>query len=263
MKIATSKVHVLWLFALIIVLGAGLLLWKVAVLDAPPTNSVLIVRGAPRQATDEGVEQGAIGKAAVTIVAGAASDLAVVNSEVTATVPTPTVALPIPSPTSATISVYVSGAVTSPGVFTLPEGARVADALRAAGGAAEDADMDRINLAARVADEEQVAVPRKGEPTVVAQAPKSGQSVIKPTRTPRVTPSPALAALLPGQKLNLNTATAPELEALPGIGPTLAQRILDYRRVYGPFREVEDLKQVSGIGDAILNRLLPYLTVGP
>jgi len=155
---------------------------------------------------------------------------------------TPATPLPEPTPAPARIMVYVSGAVQSPGVYELPDGTRVDDAVKAAGGPAADADLARINLAKRLRDEEQVYVPRVGEvnPPVPPAGTAGGSS---------------------GGKVNINTATAAELETLPGIGPALAQRIVDYRTANGPFARVEDIKKVSGIGDKMFERIKDLITV--
>jgi len=152
--------------------------------------------------------------------------------------PSPT---PMPSPTPGLARVYVSGAVRSPGVYALPPGSIAQDAVQAAGGPTQDADLSLVNLAAHVADGQQVHVPRVGEK--VAQ--KSSTAV------PRSPSSP----------LNINTATAAELEQLPGIGPSLAARIVQYRQEHGPFRTVDALLLVSGIGPATLDRIRPLITV--
>ena len=149
------------------------------------------------------------------------------------------------SPTAeqpATIRVYVSGAVKKPDVYSLPPGSIVKDALSAAGGPAEDADLDRINLAARVNDGMQVHFPRKGEP---AAAPGS------PGAAPASGP------------LDVNTATLEQLDALPGVGPAIAQRIIDYRAEHGPFTAVDQLKDVKGVGDALFEKIKDLVTIGP
>lgn len=152
--------------------------------------------------------------------------------------PSPT---PQPSPTMASARVYVSGAVVAPGVYTLPPESIAQDALNAAGGPAQDADLSLVNLAAPVSNGQQVHVPRVGEK--VAQ------------KTPSSAP-PALTG-----PLNLNTATAADLEQLPGIGPALAARIIRYRQEHGPFRTVDALLLVSGIGPATLDRIRSLVTV--
>jgi len=135
--------------------------------------------------------------------------------------------------------VYVSGAVQYPDVYTLPPGSIVKDALLAAGGAVAEADLASINLARPVADGEQVHVPRTGEQN--------------PVRLPSVEP-------LPVGKVNINTADRAALEALPGIGPELAQRILDYRQAHGPFAQISDLLNVTGIGPGILDKIRDEIT---
>lgn len=138
--------------------------------------------------------------------------------------------------------VYVTGAVVAPGVYRMPPDARVADALHAAGGAAPDAELSLLNLAAVVADGERVYVPRKGE-----SAP------------PDVLGS--VGALARAGPLNLNTATAEQLEDLPGIGPSTAQAIVAWRRQHGRFRRVDDLINVRGIGPAKLDALRDQVRV--
>lgn len=142
----------------------------------------------------------------------------------------------------ADVVVHVSGAVVAPGVYTLPSSARVADAVETAGGAAPDADIHRLNLAARLADGQRVHVPVVGEPL----------------------PSDALAAAeapVAGGPVNLNTATSDQLEALPGIGPALAEAIMKERDRRGGFRTVEDLLRVRGIGDQRFSDLRDLVTV--
>ena len=152
---------------------------------------------------------------------------------------------PEPStPTPATISVYASGAVRKPDVYNLPTGSNVKDLIAAAGGATADADLDRINLALRLSDQMQIYVPRKGE---AVPPPASGGS------TPGST----------GALVNINTATVEQLDTLPGIGPSLAQAIIDYRAQNGPFKKIEDINNVKGIGDVLFAKIKDKITVGP
>lgn len=147
------------------------------------------------------------------------------------------------------IVVHVVGAVVSPGVVVLADGARVADAIAAAGGAASDADTEQLNLARVLGDGEQVRVPHAGEQLV---APDPGPSP----------PGGASGGSTPGGGVvNINTAGAAELEALPGIGPALAARIVEYRDGHGPFASVDDLTDVPGIGPAKLEALRSQATV--
>lgn len=151
------------------------------------------------------------------------------------------------TPTPRTVTVYVTGAVLKPGVYSLPWGSRVQDALDLAGGPAPNADLGALNLARRLEDGEALRVP--------SQMP---DEAAPPAET---SPSSKTPGLL---RVNLNTATVQELEALPGVGPVLAQRIVEYRETHGPFARVDDLIQVSGIGPALLEKLRPYVYVeGP
>ncbi|MEE1650985.1 helix-hairpin-helix domain-containing protein [Brachybacterium sp. J144] len=151
------------------------------------------------------------------------------------------------------VVVHVSGAVTAPGLVRLPAGSRVDDALRAAGGTTEEADLSAINLARPLTDGEQVHVPRPGEeppPVAAAPAGSSGEPGAGDG-------APASAA----SPIDLNTATVQQLVELPGVGPAIAQRIVDHREANGPFTSVDDLLEVSGIGPATLEKIRPLATV--
>lgn len=137
-------------------------------------------------------------------------------------------------PAARELKVYISGAVASPGVYSLREGDRLEDALRAAGGPLEDADISRVNLALRVKDQDHFHIPRVGE----ALAPSTGG------------------------KIDINTAPVELLETLPGIGRVKAQAIVRYREEKGPFRSVEELLNVEGIGPVTYERLRELVTVG-
>ncbi|MGN6483769.1 MAG: helix-hairpin-helix domain-containing protein [Thermomicrobiales bacterium] len=141
----------------------------------------------------------------------------------------------------ATITVYMDGAVVRPGAVSLPAGARLDEAIAAAGGLSEDADVTRRFLAARVGDNERIVIPRRA------------------ATTPGGTPGDEAPAV---GKLNLNTATTSQLQELPGVGAVLAQRIVTYRDEHGPFTSVDDLENVEGIGPSLLEKLRPYVTVG-
>lgn len=154
--------------------------------------------------------------------------------------------LPIFTPTPASLHVYVTGAVQRPDVYELPAPSVVKDALIAAGGATTDADLERINLAQVVHNEQHIHVPRIGEPTV--QPAEEGNKI-----TPEVSHG----------RININTATAEELTNLPGVGPVLAERIVAWRTTHGPFSHIAEIKQVVGIGDALFARIQPYITIEP
>lgn len=167
---------------------------------------------------------------------------------------------------SGRVVVHVAGAVHSPGVVVLSQGSRVVDAIEAAGGATAEADTDQLNLARVLADGEQVRVPRIGE-VLPAQDPAHGPG------QGRGDSGAAAASGAPGDsggaagpssqeaRININTATASQLEDLPGIGPALAQRIVEHRDSHGPFASVDDLTDVPGIGQAKLDALRQEATV--
>ena len=134
--------------------------------------------------------------------------------------------------------VHVVGAVRRPGLFRLEEGARVADALARAGGPTRRADLSVVNLAAPLADGQQVVVPR---------------------RLPAGS-APAAGAATTGAKVSLAIATVEQLDELPGIGPITAQKIVDWRASHGPFGSVEDLDDVPGIGPARVEQLRDLVT---
>ena len=158
----------------------------------------------------------------------------------------------------AVLVVHVVGQVRRPGVVRLPDGARVQDALRTAGGATRDADLSRLNLARRVADGEQVVVPRPGDPVSPGPAPGAPGA----GGTGGLGGSPATSSgAAGGAPVNLNTADLAALDTLPGVGPVLAQRILDWRAANGRFTTVEELNEVSGIGEKLLAQLAARVSV--
>ncbi len=158
------------------------------------------------------------------------------------------VALQAP-PTKVPIEVHVVGAVLRPGVYAFAEGSRVQDAVSAAGGFTTDADLGVLNLAAKLEDGEQLEVPYVGG-SPLTPAPTSSFRVLPVEST--ATPS--------GELTNINTATAEELQALPGIGPTVAQSIIDYRLAHGPFAHIEDIMNVAGIGPATFDNIRDLIT---
>jgi competence protein ComEA len=158
-----------------------------------------------------------------------------------------------PAGTAAAIVVHVAGAVAAPGVYTLPGAARAADAVAAAGGVTAEGDLDGLNLAASVVDGQRVYVPRLGE-VDPASVPSGAGIAASAENGPTGTTAPA-------RPLDLNTATAAELEALPGVGPSTAGAIVDDRTRNGPFASVDDLDRVPGIGPAKLEALRQLVTV--
>ena len=143
----------------------------------------------------------------------------------------------------AEIGVDVVGAVQRPGLYFLPEGARVADAVEAAGGLSPAADRDAVNFAQRLQDEQQLRVPRVGEAVQVAAG-----ATIAPTTSSRI---------------DLNEAGVDALQAIPGIGPVTANLIVEYRTTNGPFRSIDDLDNVTGIGPATIEVLRQHAVVNP
>lgn len=143
--------------------------------------------------------------------------------------------------------VHVLGAVKDPGLFQLHDGARVVDAVAAAGGFTNDAEQGGVNLARVVSDGEQLVVPRVGETPPVSAGGGGAAG------------APGVAE--PGAKVNINTATATELEALPRIGPAMAQRIVDWRTANGRFSTIDDLMSVTGIGEKTFDGLKDQVTV--
>jgi competence protein ComEA len=220
-----------------VVAGAGALL-AVAVLvlvgmaflgSAAPAPRLTLPKAAPGSAPADGSDAGP-GPVPAAAAGGATTSVA----------PAPPV----------TVVVHVAGQVASPGVYALPTGGRVADAVLAAGGASAEADVEQLNLAARVSDGERIYVPRKGE----AAPPAAGGGGSG-------APAAGAGASAPAGPVDLNTATAEQLEALPGVGPATSKAILTYRTSHGRFRSVTELLEVPGIGPAKLEALRPLVRV--
>lgn len=148
------------------------------------------------------------------------------------------------SATPAPLRVQVSGAVNAPDVYELPQRTIVQDAIEAAGGFTSEADTSRLNLAGLLSDGVQIAVP--------TLAPTAGPGTPQPTAEPL----PTTATLI-----NINLATVEELDSLPGIGPAIAQRIVDYRNANGAFTDITQLKNVQGIGDSLFEQIKDLISV--
>ena len=158
-----------------------------------------------------------------------------------------------PVPTEKPIVIQVSGAVPRPGVYALAQGSRVQDAISAAGGFLAEADKTGINLARALADGEQLDIPYvSGSSPVILDATTTVTTVTSVATAPSST-----------ELININTASASELDTLPGIGPTTAQKIIDYRQQNGPFVSAEDIINVSGIGPGTYEKIKDLITVGP
>jgi competence protein ComEA len=152
-----------------------------------------------------------------------------------------------PVPTEKPVIVHITGAVPRPGVYALPQGARIQDAISAAGGFLAEAEKSQINLAAVLEDGEKLDIPYL-----------EGASPVLTTPIPDVVTSTT-------ELININTASAEELDTLPGVGPTIAQKIIEYRELHGPFLSIEDITNVPGIGgvtSVTYERLKDLITVG-
>jgi len=244
-KLLSMRLPLAWLLMFTIAIaGTGIVVMLISQGSAP-SNAVLI------ESLEDEDQAGS-----TPVTRATASSVSTDNADKLFSSSNPTIGIPATHPpTPSAVAVYVSGAVASPGVYTLPTGSRVDQALQAAGGASREADLERINLAAYVSDQEHIRVPRIGETPVAAQATST-----RPQRTS--TPVPP-ASVANGEKLDLNRATVLELEELPGIGPVIAARIVDDRDRHGPFRSIDDLKRVPGIKEGILSQIREYVTIRP
>ena len=144
--------------------------------------------------------------------------------------------------TPAPIVVFVSGEVHSPGVYTLPPGSRIVDAIQAAGGATEKAAIAALNQATLLSDGVQIHMPAEGEEPMPEPPSDSGGGFNAPSTSN-------------GSLVHINRADATTLQTLPGIGPALATRIIEHRTANGPFASIEQLKEVKGIGDKLIDKI--------
>lgn len=156
--------------------------------------------------------------------------------------------------TDNSIIVYICGAVKESKVITLPEDSRISDAIDAVGGLTNDADLTNINLAYILEDGEKIYIPKKGEEpqNEASTASSNAQSSSYSNYSVASTKS---------NKININKATQTELETIPGVGPSTALKIIEYREQNGRFSSIEDIKNVSGIGDAKYEKMKDYITV--
>jgi len=172
--------------------------------------------------------------------------------------------LPTPTPkatnTPQPLRVYISGEVITPDVYILPPGSIIKDLILAAGGATQKADLDIVNQAEELKDQQHIHIPAREEarPTPpVSSGGKNPQPTVEAdTRSVSLQIEPQA-----GKKININTAKAMELELLPGIGPGYAKRIVEYREANGSFNAIEDITNVKGIGPATFEKLKDYITV--
>ena len=150
--------------------------------------------------------------------------------------------------TSSTITVYITGAVNNPGVYTIPRISRVVDAIQSAGGFSSLADRNAVNLAAVLEDGVEIIIPSVGE----------GSGTASKTESAKTAPQPTPTVIYP---ININTASQSLIEELPGIGPTKAQAIVSYRQEHGPFQKIEDIVNVPGIGDGLLSQIKDLIAI--
>jgi competence protein ComEA len=178
----------------------------------------------------------------------------------------------VPSPTE--IAVYVCGAIKHVGVFKLTPGSRVVDAVNEAGGLSGDADAEAINLAEPLVDGMKIDVPKKGARSeaysfdsgnatydVASGVSSAGGSSAHRSTHHRSSGRTSASKLQPGQTVDVNTASEAELERLPGVGPSLARRIVEYRQANGPFATPDDLQNVSGIGPSKFAKMEAFVRV--
>jgi competence protein ComEA len=230
------------LLGVVVLACAATVGWRLLAPAAPPAEMRLpfaeSAAGGPATGGASGGPAGS--RAAEAVAGGTAGEAAGAVAAGTAT-----------TGTAAELVVHVAGAVVSPGVQRLPPGSRVIDAVEAAGGAQPDADLPRVNLAAPLVDGQQVYIPRPGEqPPEVTGVAAGG--------APGATGAVGSAA---GGLVNLNSATAEQLDTLPGVGPTTAAAIIAHRDQHGPFTAVDQLIDVRGIGEAKLAQLRDLVTI--
>ena len=149
------------------------------------------------------------------------------------------------------IVVHVTGEVKKEGVVYLEEGSRVVDAIKRAGGETKEADLSQVNLAYVLQDGQKIYIPNKNEKISAYTSENMGENIEQNNTTTKKE----------GAKVNINTAGVEELDQLPGIGPAIAQRIIDYRNEHGEFKKVEDVQEVKGIGDAKYSEIKDSITV--
>jgi competence protein ComEA len=162
-----------------------------------------------------------------------------------------------PAPTKVPVAVHVIGAVPRPGLYEFAEGARIQDAIDAAGGLLASANVDAINLAALLTDGQQLNIPYKDG----AAPTEDPSALLLPGSSTSSTESVDPFASANTELININTASLEELDSLPGIGPTTAQRIIDYRTTNGPFTTIDQIMEVSGIGPATYDEIKNLITV--
>lgn len=148
------------------------------------------------------------------------------------------------------IKIHITGQINSPGIIELEEGARIADAIEKSGGATALANLENVNLAYELQDGQKVYIPSMEEGKVEYLTEESGENIIEDT-----------SAFSKTKKININKASEEDLQNIPGIGPSMAQKIVIYRKENGEFKSIEDLKNVSGIGDKKFESMREYISI--
>jgi competence protein ComEA len=185
----------------------------------------------------------------------AAEPIEIIAAEPSAT-PEPTATItPAATPTPGMVRVYITGAVAKSDVYFLPQGSIIKDAVEAAGGFNADADPERINQALELKDQQQIHVPRLDEVDPPPPVQGGSENNDPPAENNTSPESPG------GGIININTATLEHLDTLPGIGPAIAQRIIDYREKIGGFKNIEQITEVSGIGEATFEKIKGSITI--
>ena len=154
------------------------------------------------------------------------------------------------------IKIHIIGAVQKEGIITLDENARVSDAVEAAGGLREDADINKINLAYILEDGMKIKIPSINDKE---ETDETNSEIVDNKETIQITPESSTKSIT--NKININKASQTELESLPGIGPTTALKIIDFRNENGKFASIEDLKEVAGIGESKYDKIKDLITV--
>ncbi len=175
---------------------------------------------------------------------------------------TPTPPIPTETPTPAPVRVYITGAILNSDVYYLAQRSIIKDVIEAAGGFAPDADREKINLALELKDQQQIHVPHIGEEDPLPPI-QDGPAIDSTPTEDGDNQNTAIGGSTPATegKINLNTASLDQLDTLPGIGPVIAQRIIDYRESSGGFTTIEDITQVSGIGKATFAKIKDLIVV--
>lgn len=226
----TTSTTMRWFFSAGIVVLLVLIVLQFISRERPAPDSAQLIKG----------------DAAALIVASPMASPAAASSPAAAGVASPAASVSA----AGKIAVDVIGAVAQPGVYWLERDARVVDLVRAAGGLAPDADRDRLNMAAPVADGQQLRVPRVGE-------------AVQPSSLPAETVASTGGAAETNGLIDLNSTDAAALDTLSGIGPATAAAIIEYREANGPFKRSEDIQNVKGIGPAVYAKIKDQITAGP